>query len=125
MGKQFAAIVLGAIMLGSLPAEAGEDYRSKIKLTVESSFMCAQRHFHIPGIAENLSPVTLVRVRLRGEVFGSNNQLLSTAFGKVFSRELKPGEAAAFDVEFLDIVGPDIQKVKDYKVEVVEAIPKR
>ncbi|MCZ6479862.1 MAG: FxLYD domain-containing protein [candidate division NC10 bacterium] len=124
MGKRFVVLALGVIMLGSLPAQAGEDYRSKVKLTVQSPFMCAQRHFHIPGTAENQSDVTLGRIRIKGEAFQGDNRLMFTAFGKVFSPELKPGEVAAFDVEFLDIVGPDMQKVKDYKVEVVEAEPK-
>ena len=125
MVMRFVFLALGIIFLGSLPAQAGQDYGSKVKLTVQSPFMCAQRHFHIPGTAENQSDVALARVRIKGEAFEADNRLISTAFGKVFSRELKPGEVAVFDVEFFDIVGPDIQKVEDYKVEVVEAVPKR
>lgn len=124
MVRRFVALALGVMMLGSLPAEAGQDYRSQVKLTVQSPFMCAARHFHIPGTAENQSSVTLGRVRIKGEAFDGDTKLLSTAFGKIFSRELEPGEAATFDVEFFDIVGPDIESVKDYKVDVVEAVPK-
>ncbi|MFQ5846924.1 MAG: FxLYD domain-containing protein [Candidatus Methylomirabilales bacterium] len=124
MVKRLVFLALAVTVLGSLRAEAGQDYRGKVKLTIQSPFMCAQQHFHIPGTAENQSTVILARVRIKGAAFERDNRLLSTAFGRVFSRELKPGDVAAFDVEFLDIVGPDIQKVKDYKVEVVEAVAK-
>jgi hypothetical protein len=65
MVRRFVAPALGVMMLGSLPAEAGQDYRSQVKLTVQSPFMCAARHFHIPGTAENQSSVTLGRVRIK------------------------------------------------------------
>lgn len=124
MVKLLGFVVIAALGIGILPIHAGENYRSQVKLTVQSPFMCAAKHFHIPGTAENQSSVTLAIVRIKGEAFEENNRLISTATGKVFSPELKPGEAATFDVEFLDIVGPDIEKVKDYNVEVIEAAPK-
>lgn len=122
--KKVLFLSIGTIILSSLVAEAGQDYRDKVKLTVQSPFLCAAKHFHIPGTAENQSSVTLAIVRIKGEAFEENNRLISTATGKVFSPALKPGEAATFDVEFLDIVGPDIEKVKNYNVEVIEAVPK-
>lgn len=113
-----------ALLASPISLHAGQNYASQVKLEMQQPFMCAMKHFHIPGTAKNQSAVSLAHVRIKGEAFDGDNQLLSTAFGKVFSSELKPGEVAAFDVEFLDIVGPQIQKVKDYRVEVVEAVPR-
>ncbi|MBI3990223.1 MAG: hypothetical protein HY347_11480 [candidate division NC10 bacterium] len=123
MKKPLACSILLMAILASPFASVGQDYKAMVKLSPKPKYLCAMKHYHLPGIAENTSDVTLVKVRIEGKVYDKDGTLLGTATDELW--EIGPKQAADFDLEFVEVKGKAVARVTDYIVEVVHSEPKR
>jgi hypothetical protein len=119
-----------AIFAGLSPVLAA-DMRDKVKVEVESvglhpgmdpgMYVCALGHLHIKGTVQNLSDVSLGRVKVAGKAFDADGKLLGTATSTTKQAVLAPNEKTEFNLEFLSVTGPKINAVKKHEATVIEA----
>lgn len=123
MKKRIACFIAWLAILAFPLASASQDYKAMVKLSPKPKYVCAAKHYHLPGMAENTGDITLTKVRIEGKVYDKDGTLLGTATDELW--EIGPNQAAAFDLEFVQVKGKDIARVADSRVEVVHAEPKR
>jgi hypothetical protein len=130
-----ARLTLAVVIAMSAAAWAASDLKDRVKVEVESvglhpgmdpgMYVCALGHLHIKGSVQNLAGVPLGHVKVAGKAFDAQGQLLGTATSSTKPATLGPGEKAEINLEFLDVTGPLIERVKRHEVAVVEAPTKR
>lgn len=123
MKKRIACSIALITILAFPLTSVGQDYKAMVKLSPKPKYVCAAKHYHLPGMAENTSDVALAKVRIAGKVYDKDGTLLGTATNELW--EIGPKQAAGFDLEFVEVKGKEVARVADYMVEVVHAEPKR
>lgn len=128
-------LLVGFLTLAGLDAALAADLKSKVKLEVESvglhpgmdpgMYVCASNHLHIKGTVQNMTGVTLGRIKVSGKAFAADGKLLGTATSSTKQAALRSGEKGEINLEFLTVTGPLIQQVKKHELAVVEAPPRR
>lgn len=131
--KTSVSLFVALLMLGGISALRAENLRDKVKAEVGTVglhpgmdpglYVCAANHLHIKGTVQNLASVPVGRVQMAGKAFGADGKLLGTATARTKQATLAPGEKAEFNLEFLTVTGPSIEKVKRHELEVVDAAP--
>jgi hypothetical protein len=97
-----------------------KDYSSDIEVVLKPNYKCAADHLHIPGVIKNKSNSTVGKVKVEGQAYDENGNLISTTSTWVDGVNIAPGKSAAFDLEFVNITGSLHEKVKKYDVKVIE-----
>ncbi len=130
MKRTATGLIAAIAILGGVNAWAA-DMRDKVKLEIESvglhpgvdpgMYVCALGHLHIKGTVQNLSDVTLGRVKVAGKAFDAAGRLLGTATSMTKQAVLAPTQKAEFNLEFLSVVGPKVSEVKKHEEVVVQA----
>ena len=125
------SLVIGLLMLGGFGVSLAADLKDKVKVEIDSvglhpgmepgMYVCASDHLHIKGTVQNLTKVTLGKIKVAGKAFGADGKLLGTATFSTKQATLAPGEKAEINVEFLTVTGPLIEKVKRHELAVLEA----
>jgi hypothetical protein len=87
-------------------------------------YICGKGHLHIKGSVTNQPPTAVGKVTLLGKAFAADGRLLGTAT-YVTPAQLRPGERAEVNLEFLTVTGPLIQQVKAHQITVTDAAPAR
>jgi hypothetical protein len=133
----YAAVcfVVAVLTLGGVAAGVAADLKNQVKVEISSvglhpgmdpgMYVCALGHLHIKGAVQNLAGVALGPVKVAGKAFDAEGKLLGTATSSTKQAILNPNEKAEINLEFLTVTGPQIQQVKKYDVEVVQAPPKQ
>ena len=126
-----AWLTIATVGLSGVGVALAADLKDKVKVEIESvglhpgmepgMYVCALGHLHIKGSVQNLTGVSLGQVKVAGRAFDADGKLLGTATSSTKPATLKPGERAEINLEFLDVTGPLIQRVKRQEVAVVEA----
>jgi hypothetical protein len=130
--------VLGVLAapLAFVAANAADDFAGKVKAEIQSvsevhpgmqkgMYVCASNHLHVTGTVQNLADITLGKIKVGGNAFDLNGNLLGTATSSTKKVVLPPGDKAEFNLEFLTVTGTTIDQVKRQEVSVLEAPPLR
>ena len=126
-------IVVALLMVGGISTSHAASLKDQLKAETASvgmhpgmdpgMYVCAANHLHIKGMVENTAKVAVGRVKLAGKAFGADGKLLGTATTSTKEAVLAPGAKAEFNLEFLTVTGPAIERVKKHEVLVVDAAP--
>lgn len=131
MKAPIVSVIVALLMLGGYVPSLAADLKDKVKVEIDSvglhpgmepgMYVCASDHLHIKGTVQNLTKVTLGKIKVAGKAFGADGKLLGTAAFSTKQATLAPGEKAEINVEFLTVTGPLIEKVKRHELAVLEA----
>ena len=130
MKASVAWLVIVLVIVGGAGTVPAADLKDKVKIEVlnvglhpgmdPGLYVCGQNHLHIKGTVQNLSAVALGRIKVGGNAFDGQGNLLGTATFVTKQTRLGPGEKAEINVEFLTVTGPMIQQVKKHALAVLE-----
>lgn len=125
------SLFIALLIPGGFGVSLAADLKDKVKVEIDSvglhpgmepgMYVCASDHLHIKGTVQNLTKVTLGKIKVAGKAFGADGKLLGTATFSTKQATLAPGEKAEINVEFLTVTGPLIEKVKRHELVVLEA----
>jgi hypothetical protein len=125
-----AALVLGAAATTGSAAELTD----KVKVEIDSvglhpgmepgMYVCSAGHLHIKGTVQNLADVPLGKIKVGGNAFDENGNLLGIASSSTKAALLNPGDKAEINLEFLTVTGNLIPQAKRHEVIVLDATPK-
>lgn len=131
MKRTVTRLVAAIAILGGLSPAFAADMKDKVKMEVESVglhpgmdpglYVCALGHLHIKGTVQNLSDVSLGRIKVAGKAFDADGKLLGVASSTTKQAVLAPGQKTEFNLEFLSVTGPKLNEVKRHEEAVVEA----
>ena len=126
-------IVVALLVLGGISTSHAASLKDQLKAETATvglhpgmdpgMYVCAANHLHIKGMVENTAAVAVGRVKVGGKAFGADGKLLGTATASTKEAILAPGAKAEFNLEFLTVSGPTIERVKKHEVFVVDAAP--
>lgn len=133
--KNSVLLFVSLLMLGGISTLQAADMKDKVKAEIGTvglhpgmdpgMYVCAANHLHIKGTVQNQAGIPVGRVKVAGNVFGADGKLLGTATSSTKQATLASGEKAEFNLEFLTVTGPLIERVKKHQLEVVEVVPVR
>lgn len=131
--KNSMLLFVSLLLVGGISTPQAANLKDEVKAEVGTVglhpgmdpglYVCAANHLHIKGTVQNLAKVTVGRIKVIGKAFGADGKLLGTATSTTKQAALASGEKAEFNLEFLTVTGPSIEKVKKHEVEVVEVAP--
>ncbi|HEX9680168.1 MAG TPA: FxLYD domain-containing protein [Anaerolineales bacterium] len=131
MKRTVTRFIAAIAILGGLSPAFAADMKDKVKMEVGSVglhpgmdpglYVCALGHLHIKGTLENLSDVSLGRIKVAGKAFDADGKLLGVASSTTKQAVLAPSQKTEFNLEFLSVTGPKLNEVKRHEVGVVEA----
>jgi len=131
--KNSVLLIASLLMLGGISTSLAANLKDQVKAEIGTVglhpgmdpglYVCAANHLHIKGTVQNEASVTVGRIKVAGKAFGADGKLLGTATTSTKQSTLAPGKKAEFNLEFLTVTGPSIEKVKKHELEVVEAPP--
>ena len=131
--KNSVLLFASLLMLGGIATSQAANLKDKVKAEIGTvglhpgmdpgMYVCAANHLHIKGTVQNLADVSVGRIKLAGKAFGADGKLLGTATTSTKQVALAPGDKAEFNMEFLTVTGPLIERVKKHELDVVEAPP--
>jgi hypothetical protein len=125
--------LFGLLALGSAGQSAplSDNMAERVRVQIESAglhpgmepgmYVCAAGHLHIKGTVENLTETSLGKIKVGGQAFDADGNLLGTATASTKKAVLLPGARAEINVEFLTVSGAMIEKVKRHELTVLEA----
>ncbi len=126
-----ASLVAALVVLGGLSPAWAVNLKDKVNVEIESAqfhadmdpgtYMCAAQHLHIRAVVENRADVRLGRIKVAGKVFDGGGALMGTATASTRQSFLVPGESAGVDLEFLTVIGGQIEDVERHELAVVDA----
>jgi hypothetical protein len=130
--RRIDVVLVAALMMTvAVSTATAKDFKDKVKVEIESvglhpgmdpgMYVCAGGHLHIKGTVQNLADTPLRQVKVAGRAFDADGKLLGTAVATTKSEKVAPKEKAEINLEFLNVTGPAIQRVKRHEVIVVEA----
>ena len=135
MKATLVSLSIALLIVGGFSSALAADLKDKVKVAIESvglhpgmdpgMYVCALGHLHIKGTVENLAGVALGKIKVAGRAFDADGKLLGTATASTKQALLEPGEKAEINLEFLTVMGPRIQGVKQHEVTIVEAPTKQ
>jgi hypothetical protein len=131
MKRTVTRFIAAIAILGGLSPAFAADMKDKVKMEVGSVglhpgmdpglYVCALGHLHIKGTLENLSDLSLGRIKVAGKAFDADGTLLGVASSTTKQAVLAPRQKTEFNLEFLSVTGPKLNEVKRHEVGVVEA----
>ncbi len=105
--------------------------KDKVNVEIESTqlhagmdpgmYMCAGQHLHIRAVVENRADVSLGRIKVAGKVFDAGGALMGAAVASTRQPLLAPGGTTGVDLEFLTVIGRQIEDVERHELVVVDA----
>ena len=129
--KNSVLLFASLLMLGGMATSQAANLKDKVKAEIGTvglhpgmdpgMYVCAANHLHIKGTVQNMAGVSVGRIKLAGKAFGADGKLLGTATTSTKQVALAPGDKAEFNMEFLTVTGPLIERVKKHELDVVEA----
>jgi hypothetical protein len=129
--RTVVGLLVALVAMGGIGTVAAKDLKDKVKVEVESvglhpgmdpgMYVCAGGHLHIKGTVQNLADAPLRHVKVSARAYDADGKLLGTATTMTKGEKLVPKEKAEINVEFLNVTGPAIQRVKRHEITVVEA----
>ena len=124
------AVIAFTIMLAAQPLQAA-DLADKVKVEIDSAslqsgmepgtYLCAAGHLHIKSVVQNFADTTVRHVKVKADVFDADGKLLGTATGSTRGKPLAPYAKTEVHVEFLNVTGEAVDRVKRREIAVVEA----
>jgi hypothetical protein len=126
---------LAAIAALAWTAVAGAgDLKDEVKVEVQGTemhsgmapgtYVCAGGHLHVKGTVQNLAAVPVGQVKVSGKALDAQGKVLGTATASTKQPILNPNDKAAVDLEFVNVTGPLLDKVKSQELAVVGVAPK-
>jgi len=135
MKAVFAGLIVALGIFGVVSAVLAADLKEKVKVEILSAgfhpgmdpglYVCAGGHLHVKGTVQNQTGVILASIKLEGKAYDAEGKFLGMAspWRKApLLVSLKPDEKREFDMEFLAITGPEVQRAKRQEIVVIEAI---
>lgn len=126
--KLFAAVAFTILLV---PGVYAADLADKVTVEIDSAglqagmqagtYLCAAGHLHIKGIVQNFNDTTVKSVKVKADVFDADGKLLGTATGSTRGKPLAPYAKTEVHVEFLNVTGEAVDRVKRKQIAVVEA----
>lgn len=126
--------IAAIMMLGGIDVALAGDPKDDVKIEIESTqvhpgmepgtYVCAVGHLHIKGTVQNLTGVPVGPIKVAGKVFDADGNVLGTATASTKQPVLNPSDKAEINLEFLTVIGPLVEQVKNQELAVVAVEPK-